>query len=92
METDPNQARVAESLSLHSDPAVCIVVHLQCLCVCVCVALAAVCKSIQHPVTKEFLLQYVDHCVQAQTRKHPADPDSQLMPPPPPKRATRPIP
>ncbi|TWW68738.1 mRNA-capping enzyme [Takifugu flavidus] len=52
----------------------------------------AVCKSIKHPVTKEYLLQYVDHCIQAQNRKRPPDPDSELMPPPPPKRATRPIP
>uniref|UniRef100_A0A3B5JZ23 mRNA-capping enzyme n=1 Tax=Takifugu rubripes TaxID=31033 RepID=A0A3B5JZ23_TAKRU len=48
----------------------------------------AVCKSIKHPVTKEYLLQYVDHCIQAQNRKRPPDPDSELMPPPPPKRHT----
>ncbi|XP_044024265.1 mRNA-capping enzyme isoform X3 [Siniperca chuatsi] len=53
----------------------------------------AVCKSIQEPVTKEILLEYVDRCAQAvQNRKHPADPDSELMPPPPPKRPNRTIP
>uniref|UniRef100_A0A8P4K2P3 mRNA-capping enzyme n=1 Tax=Dicentrarchus labrax TaxID=13489 RepID=A0A8P4K2P3_DICLA len=55
----------------------------------------AVCKSIQEPVTKEILLEYVDRCsqgVQAQNRKHPPDPDSELMPPPPPKRPNRAIP
>eukprot|EP00064_Thunnus_orientalis_P003978 superscaffoldBa00000347_g3989 len=55
----------------------------------------AVCKSIQEPVTKEILLEYVDRCsqgVQAQNRKQPADPDSELMPPPPPKRPNRAIP
>uniref|UniRef100_A0A8C2ZE44 mRNA-capping enzyme n=1 Tax=Cyclopterus lumpus TaxID=8103 RepID=A0A8C2ZE44_CYCLU len=52
----------------------------------------AVCKSIQEPVTKDILLEYVDRCspgVQAQNRKHPPDPDSELMPPPPPKRPNR---
>ncbi|KAM9704186.1 mRNA-capping enzyme [Menidia menidia] len=52
----------------------------------------AVCKSIQEPVTKEILLEYVDRCaqaVQAQNRKRP---DSELMPPPPPKRPNRAIP
>ena len=67
-----------------------------CVCVCVCVVLStAVCKSIQEPVTKEILLEYVDRCaqaVQAQNRKRPADPDSELMPPPPPKRPNRAIP
>lgn len=56
------------------------------------VSVPAVCKSIQEPVTKEILLEYVDRCsqgVQAQTRKHPSDPDSELMPPPPPKRPNR---
>nr|XP_046228371.1 mRNA-capping enzyme isoform X2 [Scatophagus argus] len=55
----------------------------------------AVCKSIQEPVTKEILLEYVDRCIQgfqAQNRKHPPDPDSELMPPPPPKRPNRAIP
>uniref|UniRef100_A0AAQ5XBS2 mRNA-capping enzyme n=1 Tax=Amphiprion ocellaris TaxID=80972 RepID=A0AAQ5XBS2_AMPOC len=55
----------------------------------------AVCKSIQEPVTKEILLEYLDRCaqgVQAQNRKHPPDPDSELMPPPPPKRPNRAIP
>ncbi|KAM9778988.1 mRNA-capping enzyme isoform X2 [Syngnathus typhle] len=54
----------------------------------------AVCKSIQEPVTKKILLEYVDRCpqaVQAQTRKHQTDPDSELMPPPPPKRPNRSI-
>uniref|UniRef100_A0A3Q2PYN2 mRNA-capping enzyme n=1 Tax=Fundulus heteroclitus TaxID=8078 RepID=A0A3Q2PYN2_FUNHE len=49
----------------------------------------AVCKSIQEPVTKEILFEYLDRCAQgvkAQTRKRPSDPDSELMPPPPPKR------
>ncbi|XP_061610902.1 mRNA-capping enzyme isoform X1 [Phyllopteryx taeniolatus] len=52
----------------------------------------AVCKSIQEPVTKKILLEYVDRCpqaVQAQTRKRQRDPDSELMPPPPPKRPNR---
>uniref|UniRef100_A0A4W6EIA2 mRNA-capping enzyme n=1 Tax=Lates calcarifer TaxID=8187 RepID=A0A4W6EIA2_LATCA len=55
----------------------------------------AVCKSIQEPVTKEILLEYLDRCaqgVQAQNRKHPPDPDAELMPPPPPKRPNRAIP
>uniref|UniRef100_UPI0037E8D94D mRNA-capping enzyme n=1 Tax=Semicossyphus pulcher TaxID=241346 RepID=UPI0037E8D94D len=55
----------------------------------------AVCKSIQEPVTKEILLEYVDRCtqaVQAQNRKRAADPDSELMPPPPPKRPNRSLP
>ncbi|KAM9354055.1 mRNA-capping enzyme [Pholidichthys leucotaenia] len=52
----------------------------------------AVCKSIQEPVTKEILLEYLDRCAQAQNRKHPRDPDSELMPPPPPKRPNRAIP
>ncbi|XP_075940884.1 mRNA-capping enzyme [Anarhichas minor] len=55
----------------------------------------AVCKSIQEPVTKEILLEYVDRCsqgVQAQNRKHPPDPDAELMPPPPPKRPNRAVP
>ncbi|TKS76257.1 mRNA-capping enzyme HCE MCE1 [Collichthys lucidus] len=55
----------------------------------------AVCKSIREPVTKEILLEYVDRCaqaVQAQNRKHAPDPDSELMPPPPPKRPNRAIP
>uniref|UniRef100_A0A673ASB9 mRNA-capping enzyme n=1 Tax=Sphaeramia orbicularis TaxID=375764 RepID=A0A673ASB9_9TELE len=53
----------------------------------------AVCKSIQEPVTKEILLEFLDRCgVQAQNRRHPPDPDSELMPPPPPKRPNRAIP
>uniref|UniRef100_A0A8C7X8M4 mRNA-capping enzyme n=1 Tax=Oryzias sinensis TaxID=183150 RepID=A0A8C7X8M4_9TELE len=53
----------------------------------------AVCKSIQEPVTKAILLEYVDRCAQgAQNHKRPSDPDSQLMPPPPPKRPNRDIP
>ncbi|KAG7509122.1 mRNA-capping enzyme [Solea senegalensis] len=55
----------------------------------------AVCKSIQEPVTKEILLEFLDRCaqgVQAQNRKRPPDPDAALMPPPPPKRPTRAIP
>ncbi|KAG7266881.1 hypothetical protein CRUP_027944 [Coryphaenoides rupestris] len=50
----------------------------------------AVCASIQHPVTKEILLELVDRSSQGvqqqHGRKHPPDPDAQLMPPPPPKR------
>lgn len=50
----------------------------------------AVCNSIQHPVTKEILFEFLDRCAlgaqQAQNRKHPPDPDAELMPPPPPKR------
>uniref|UniRef100_A0A8D2ZIN5 mRNA-capping enzyme n=2 Tax=Scophthalmus maximus TaxID=52904 RepID=A0A8D2ZIN5_SCOMX len=53
----------------------------------------AVCKSIQEPVTKEILLEFLDRCAQAvqaqNPRKHPPDPDAQLMPPPPPKRPNR---
>nr|XP_006626214.1 PREDICTED: mRNA-capping enzyme [Lepisosteus oculatus] len=55
----------------------------------------AVCQSIQNPVTKEILLEFIDRCAlgaQGQTRKHPPDPDSALMPPPPPKRPHRAIP
>uniref|UniRef100_A0A8D2ZIR1 mRNA-capping enzyme n=1 Tax=Scophthalmus maximus TaxID=52904 RepID=A0A8D2ZIR1_SCOMX len=56
----------------------------------------AVCKSIQEPVTKEILLEFLDRCAQAvqaqNPRKHPPDPDAQLMPPPPPKRPNRAIP
>ncbi|KAI9543902.1 hypothetical protein NQZ68_004950 [Dissostichus eleginoides] len=54
-----------------------------------------VCKSITEPVTKDILLEFVDRysqTVQAQKRKHPPDADSELMPPPPPKRANRAIP
>uniref|UniRef100_A0A8C1U8Q0 mRNA-capping enzyme n=2 Tax=Cyprinus carpio TaxID=7962 RepID=A0A8C1U8Q0_CYPCA len=50
----------------------------------------AVCNSIQHPVTKEILFEFLDRCAQAQSRKHPADAD--LMAPPPPKRANHTIP
>ncbi|XP_060947129.1 mRNA-capping enzyme isoform X1 [Limanda limanda] len=55
----------------------------------------AVCNSIKEPVTKDFLLQFVDRCtqgLQAQNRKHPPDPDAELMPPPPPKRPNRAVP
>ncbi|KAL0967312.1 hypothetical protein UPYG_G00250610 [Umbra pygmaea] len=55
----------------------------------------AVCNSIQHPVTKENLYEFLDRCAQGaqgQNRKHPPDPDAELMPPPPPKRANRPVP
>uniref|UniRef100_A0A673KI43 mRNA-capping enzyme n=1 Tax=Sinocyclocheilus rhinocerous TaxID=307959 RepID=A0A673KI43_9TELE len=50
----------------------------------------AVCNSIQHPVTKEILFEFLDRCAQAQSRKHPVD--SKLMPPPPPKRANLTVP
>lgn len=50
----------------------------------------AVCNSIQHPVTKQILFEFLDRCAQMQSRKHPAD--SELMPPPPPKRANHSIP
>uniref|UniRef100_A0A8V5H5Z8 mRNA-capping enzyme n=1 Tax=Melopsittacus undulatus TaxID=13146 RepID=A0A8V5H5Z8_MELUD len=49
----------------------------------------AVCNSIQNPVTKEMLFEFIDRCAaasQGQTRKHHLDPDTELMPPPPPKR------
>lgn len=56
----------------------------------------AVCKSIQEPVTKEILFEYLDRCAQASpqpNKRHaPPDPDSALMPPPPPKRPNRAIP
>uniref|UniRef100_A0A8C9TD69 mRNA-capping enzyme n=1 Tax=Scleropages formosus TaxID=113540 RepID=A0A8C9TD69_SCLFO len=53
----------------------------------------AVCNSIQQPVTKEVLFEFLDRLgTQGQPRKHPADPDSELMPPPPPKRPNRAIP
>lgn len=56
----------------------------------------AVCKSIQEPVTKEILFEYLDRCAQAgpqpNKRHAPPDPDSALMPPPPPKRPNRAIP
>ncbi|TRY59183.1 hypothetical protein DNTS_032428 [Danionella cerebrum] len=45
----------------------------------------AVCNSIQHPVTKEILLEFLDRCAQLHSRKHPAD--TELMPPPPAKRS-----
>lgn len=50
----------------------------------------AVCNSIQHPVTKEILLEFLERCAQVQSRKNPADSD--LMPPPPPKRSANSIP
>ncbi|KAM3851288.1 mRNA-capping enzyme isoform 3-T3 [Vipera latastei] len=49
----------------------------------------AVCNSIQHPVTKEILFEFIEKCMAAtpgQPRKHHLDPDTELMPPPPPKR------
>uniref|UniRef100_A0AAY4BAH4 mRNA-capping enzyme n=1 Tax=Denticeps clupeoides TaxID=299321 RepID=A0AAY4BAH4_9TELE len=46
----------------------------------------AVCNSIKYPVTKEILLEFVDRCVQGQSHKRLPDHDSELMPPPPPKR------
>ncbi|XP_072534742.1 mRNA-capping enzyme [Salminus brasiliensis] len=52
----------------------------------------AVCNSIQFPVTKENLLEFLDRCAQCQTRKHPSDLDTQLMPPPPPKRPNHGLP
>ncbi|XP_061890437.1 mRNA-capping enzyme [Entelurus aequoreus] len=54
----------------------------------------AVCKSIQEPVTKDILLEFVDRCSPApstQTRKHQKDADTELMPPPPPKKPNRSI-
>lgn len=54
----------------------------------------AVCKSIQEPVTKEILFEFLDRCC-AQGGPQPnkrSDPDSALMPPPPPKRPNRAIP
>lgn len=53
----------------------------------------AVCNSISNPVTKEMLFEFIDRCAaaaQGQKRKYPMDPDSELMPPPPPKRLHRP--
>ncbi|XP_076874287.1 mRNA-capping enzyme [Brachyhypopomus gauderio] len=47
----------------------------------------AVCNSIQFPVTKENLLEFLDRCALSHARKHHSDPDAQLMPPPPPKRS-----
>ncbi|XP_044283809.1 mRNA-capping enzyme isoform X2 [Varanus komodoensis] len=49
----------------------------------------AVCNSIRHPVTKEILFEFIEKCTAAapgQTRKRHLDPDTELMPPPPPKR------
>nr|XP_060608996.1 mRNA-capping enzyme [Anolis sagrei ordinatus] len=55
----------------------------------------AVCNSIRYPVTKEILFEFIDKCTAGatpaaatpeQTRKHHMDPDTELMPPPPPKR------
>jgi len=54
-----------------------------------CSLFPAVCNSIQNPVTKEMLFEFIDRCAaasQGQTRKHHLDPDTELMPPPPPKR------
>ncbi|XP_065124901.1 mRNA-capping enzyme [Paramisgurnus dabryanus] len=50
----------------------------------------AVCNSIQHPVTKEILFEFLDRIAQAQSRKHPAD--SELMPPPAAKRPNQTVP
>ncbi|XP_033846919.1 mRNA-capping enzyme [Periophthalmus magnuspinnatus] len=56
----------------------------------------AVCKSIQEPVTKEILFEFLDRCCAQsgppQNKRHPSDPDAALMPPPPPKRPNRAIP
>ncbi|XP_061479287.1 mRNA-capping enzyme isoform X4 [Rhineura floridana] len=49
----------------------------------------AVCNSIRHPVTKEILFDFIEKCTAAapgQKRQHHLDPDTELMPPPPPKR------
>uniref|UniRef100_A0A8C6RTK9 mRNA-capping enzyme n=1 Tax=Nannospalax galili TaxID=1026970 RepID=A0A8C6RTK9_NANGA len=49
----------------------------------------AVCNSISNPVTKEMLFEFIDRCAtaaQGQKRKRSLDPDTELMPPPPPKR------
>ncbi|XP_004628277.1 mRNA-capping enzyme isoform X1 [Octodon degus] len=48
----------------------------------------AVCNSISNPVTKEMLFEFIDRravASQGQKRKHHLDPDTELMPPPPPK-------
>ncbi|XP_052572708.1 mRNA-capping enzyme isoform X1 [Peromyscus californicus insignis] len=53
----------------------------------------AVCNSISNPVTKEMLFEFIDRCAaaaQGQKRKYPLDPDTELMPPPSPKRLHRP--
>lgn len=54
----------------------------------------AVCKSIQEPVTKEILFEFLERsCTQGGPQQNKrADPDSALMPPPPPKRPNRAIP
>uniref|UniRef100_A0A8C6WHU6 mRNA-capping enzyme n=1 Tax=Neogobius melanostomus TaxID=47308 RepID=A0A8C6WHU6_9GOBI len=56
----------------------------------------AVCKSIQEPVTKDILFEFLERsCAQAspqQSKRHAPDPDAALMPPPPPKRPNRAIP
>uniref|UniRef100_A0A8C7D3H2 mRNA-capping enzyme n=1 Tax=Oncorhynchus kisutch TaxID=8019 RepID=A0A8C7D3H2_ONCKI len=52
----------------------------------------AVCNSIKYPVTKENLYEFLDRCAlgaQGQNRKRPSDPDTELMPPPAPKRPNR---
>lgn len=59
------------------------------LALTMCYSLLAVCNSIQHPVTKEILFEFIEKCMAAtpgQPRKHHLDPDTELMPPPPPKR------
>ncbi|KAG8538280.1 hypothetical protein GDO81_022930, partial [Engystomops pustulosus] len=48
----------------------------------------AVCNSIQYPVTKEILFEFIDRCTganQGQIGRNAMDPDAELMPPPPPK-------
>ncbi|XP_048387730.1 mRNA-capping enzyme isoform X1 [Stegostoma tigrinum] len=49
----------------------------------------AVCGSINNPVTKEFLFEFIERSQmqsQREPRKRSLDMDSELMPPPPPKR------
>ncbi|XP_058517127.1 mRNA-capping enzyme-like [Ochotona princeps] len=49
----------------------------------------AVCNSISNPVTKEMLFEFIDGCAaafQGQKQKPHLSPDTELMPPPPPKR------
>ncbi|XP_062896437.1 mRNA-capping enzyme [Mobula hypostoma] len=48
----------------------------------------AVCNSITNPVTKEFLFEFIERnqMAERESRKRSLDMDSELMPPPPPKR------
>lgn len=49
----------------------------------------AVCNSIKNPVTKDYLFEFIERnqmLSQRETRKKSLDMDSELMPPPPPKR------